>query len=322
MAVGMSTNVAVLIEMPMQVIAGVLLLLIVKLALLTLLGGVFKLQKPEALRFAAYLCQGGEFGFVAFTLAASMGILGNDEKDLLILVVTLSMALTPAVLMLARRVVPPSQLSESELVSLLPPAEAQDLIIAGFGRFGQILGRVLNARGIHFTAIDKNPEQVQLVRRFGNMVYFGDVARHSLLDKAHASQARVLALCIDDIEASITAVELAKKHYPQLRIFARARNRFHEARLRELGVDYVIRETLLSALDFTRVVLQGLGVGEAEAQYAVHTFRVQDNKLLAQQAALMGDVDESSYIQSSQQAAEELRNLLSQDTPKTPAETS
>lgn len=320
MAVGMSTNVIVLIEMPAQVALGVLLLLVIKLVLLALLGRLFKLQKPESLRFAAYLCQGGEFGFVAFTLAASMGILGNDEKDLLILIVTLSMALTPVVLSLVGRLMPPSQLSESELISLLPPAESQDIIIAGFGRFGQILGRVLNARGIHYTAIDKNPEQVQLVRRFGNMVYFGDVARHSLLDKAHASHAKVLALCIDDVEASIAAVQLAKQHYPQLRIFARARNRFHEIRLRELGVDYVIRETLFSALEFTRVVLHGVGVKEAEAQRAIAAFRVQDNKLLDQQAAL-GD-DQSSYIQSSQQAADELRNLLRQDLPEKPAENS
>ena len=239
MAVGMSTNVGVLGQMPVQVVGGVLLLLLIKFMLLGGVGLLYSLKRRQTLRFAAYLCQGGEFGFVAFSLAATMGIVTGDEKDLLILIVTLSMALTLLVLKGVTVLMPPNEFSEAELVSMLPPEEARDIIIAGFGRFGQILGRILNAQDIRYTAIDKNPDQVQLVRRFGNQVYFGDVSRHSLLDKAHAGEAKVLALCIDDVETSLEAVKLLKKHYPQLRIFARARNRFHEMRLRELQVDYM-----------------------------------------------------------------------------------
>jgi len=312
MAVGMSTNVGILLELPLQVAAGVLLLLLIKFALLGGVGKVYRLKRPQALRFAAYLCQGGEFGFVAFTLAASMGIVSGNEKDLLIVVITLSMALTPLVLRAITFVQPASALSAGEIQSLLPTDEARDIIIAGFGRFGQILGRILTARGINYTAIDRNPEQVQLVRRFGNQVYFGDVARTSLLDKAHAGEARVLALCIDDVEASIAAVQILKKHYPQLKIFARARNRFHEMRLRELQVDFVIRETLYSALEFTREVLEGIGLDASEAKNSVEMFRAQDSKLLDQQTAIMND--QRSLIQSTHDAAAELSTLLAQET--------
>lgn len=311
MAVGMSTNAGVLLQQPLQVFVGVLLLLLIKLALMLLIGRSFKLTKPNALRFAAYLCQGGEFAFVLFTLAASMGIVAAEQKDLLILIVTLSMALTPLVLKLAAMLVPPTTLTEAELVSLLPTGQAQEILIAGFGRFGQILGRVLNARGIRYTAIDRNPEQVQLVRRFGNMVYFGDVTKHSLLEKAQAGSAKVLALCVDDVESSLAVVLLAKKHYPQLRIFARARNRFHEIRLRELGVDFVTREMLYSSLMFTRGVLSGLGMSADEIEHTVATFQRQDQKLVEQQAAIVDD--QASMIQSAQQAADELRSLLQQD---------
>ncbi|HTR01424.1 MAG TPA: cation:proton antiporter, partial [Candidatus Acidoferrum sp.] len=311
LAVGMSTNVGVLLHKPLVVIGGVIALQVIKLPLLLALGRWFELATSRALRFAAYLGQGGEFAFVLFTLAASMDLLSGEQKDVLILIVTISMALTPLVLKLTSIVLPPMALDESELTSLLPTGEAQDILIAGFGRFGQILGRVLNARGINYTAIDRNPEQVELVRRFGNMIYFGDVSKHALLEKAQAGSAKVLALCIDDVEHSITVVRLVKKHYPHLRIFARARNRFHEIRLRELGVDFVIRETLYSALMFTRGVLGGLGVEAGEIDRSVAAFQRQDQKLLEQQAAI-GD-DQASMIQSSQQAADELRRLLQQD---------
>jgi voltage-gated potassium channel Kch len=265
----------------------------------------------QALRFAAYLCQGGEFAFVIFTLAGSLGIIAGAQKDLLILVVTLSMALTPLVLAIVSRCVSRHAVETSELLSVLPTEEAHGIIIAGFGRFGQILGRVLHARGIHYTAIDRNAEQVQLVRRFGNKVYFGDVTRQQLLENAHAASARVLAVCVDDVEASLAVVAMAKKHYPKLRIFARARNRFHEIRLRELGVDFVIRETLHSALMFTRSVLEGLGIGVDEIERSLATFQHHDRQLIEQQASVIDDRD--SMIQSARQAADELKLLLQQD---------
>jgi CPA2 family monovalent cation:H+ antiporter-2 len=210
MAVGMSTNADVLLDLPLQVALGVTLLIAIKFVVLAVTGRVFKLNTAQSLRFAGYLCQGGEFAFVLFTLAGSLGIIGSEQKDMLILIVTLSMALTPLVLALVARCVSRHAVEDNELTSMLPTEEAQAILIAGFGRFGQILGRVLNARGIRYTAIDRNSEQVQLMRRFGNQVYFGDVTRHQLLENAHAGAARVLGgLGVDAaaIERSISTFQ-------------------------------------------------------------------------------------------------------------------
>ncbi|HWK54211.1 MAG TPA: cation:proton antiporter [Hyphomicrobiales bacterium] len=311
MAVGMATNMGVLVQMPLQVGLGVLLLLAVKLVLLALVGRAYALKRSQALRFAVYLCQGGEFGFVAFTLCHNLGILSAEEKDLLILIITLSMALTPVLLKLLNRLQSGVALDETAMRDILPPDESHPVIIAGFGRFGQILGRVLQASGIRYTAIDRSPDLVHLVRHYGNKVYFGDVSKHSMLERAHVAEARVLALCIDDVEASVEAVLMLKKYYPRLKIFARARNRFHEIRLRELGVDYVIREALLSALEFTQQVLVDIGVQPPQAEALVEEFRTQDHRLLQQQGAELHE--KLPPTQSAQQAAEELKRLLQQD---------
>jgi monovalent cation:proton antiporter-2 (CPA2) family protein len=311
MAVGMSTQVHVLLDMPWQVVGGVVLVIVVKVALLLGVGKIFGLERHSAQRFAVYLCQGGEFGFVLFTLARGMSIISEEDKDLLVLIVTLSMAVTPLLLMGLTLVQSRSEMDEETLQSLMPPDESHPIVIAGFGRFGQILGRVLNAKDIRYTAIDRNPNQVQLVRALGNQVYFGDITKRSFLEKTRVGEAKLLAICIDDVEASVEAVRLIKRHYPQLRIFATARNRFHEMRLRELAVDFVIRETLYSALEFTRQVLGDLGLSEEEAATTVETFRRQDHKLLEQQAALGNDP--SSLVQSAKDAAEELKALLQQE---------
>jgi Kef-type K+ transport system membrane component KefB len=310
MAVGMSTDVDVLFNMPLQVLGGLLLLIVVKVVLLIGVGNVFGLERKAAQRFAVYLCQGGEFGFVLFTLALGMGILTEAEKNLLVLIVTLSMALTP-LLLKGLTLLQAPDIDEETLKSLMPPNESHPVVIAGFGRFGQILGRVLNAKDIRYTAIDRNPNQVQLVRALGNQVYFGDITKRSFLDKTRVGEAKLLAICIDDVEASVEAVRLIKRLYPRLKIFATARNRFHEMRLRELQVDFVIRETLYSALEFTRQVLTNMGMARADAETLVETFRRQDHKLLEQQAALGNDP--SSLVQSSKDAAEELKALLQQD---------
>jgi monovalent cation:proton antiporter-2 (CPA2) family protein len=311
MAVGMSTQVQVLLDMPWEVLGGVLLLIAVKGTLLLGIGKFFELERKSAQRFAVYLCQGGEFGFVLFTLARGMSIISEEDKDLLVLIVTLSMAVTPLLLLGLTWAQSRSGMDVETLRSLMPPDESHPIVIAGFGRFGQILGRVLNAKDIRYTAIDRNPNQVQLVRALGNQVYFGDITKQSFLEKTRVGEAQLLAICIDDVEASVEAVRLIKRHYPRLKIFATARNRFHEMRLRELAVDFVIRETLYSALEFTRQVLGDIGMNAEEAATAVETFRRQDHKLLEQQAALGNDPN--SLVQSAKEAAEELKALLQQE---------
>jgi glutathione-regulated potassium-efflux system ancillary protein KefC/glutathione-regulated potassium-efflux system protein KefB len=312
MAVGMSTELGAFMAQPLLVLGGVLLLLLVKVALLLIVGKVFELERHSAQRLAVYLCQGGEFGFVVFTLALGMSIISEQQKNLLVLVLTLSMALTPLLLKaLTWWQSLAEEMDDETLRALMPPDESHPIVIAGFGRFGQILGRVLNAKDIRYTAIDRNPGQVQLVRSLGNQVYFGDITKRSFLEKTYVGDAQLLALCIDDVEASIEAVKLIKRQYPRLKIFATARNRFHEMRLRELQVDYVIRETLYSALEFTRQILHDTGMSEDETAALVETFRQQDQKLLEQQVALGNDMH--SLMQSTMDAAEELKALLQQE---------
>lgn len=312
-AVGMSTNISILVSQFTLIIGGVIALIVIKFLLLFGIGRFRQLNNTQSARFAAYLCQGGEFGFVLFTMAGSMQIISADMKDILVLTVTLSMVLTPFVLMAVSRLFKEGGLSEKELDEMkFRGDQSNAIVIAGFGRFGQVLGRVLNAQGIPYTAIDSNPEQVKLVREFGNKVYYGDLSRHALLETANVGDARIFVLCMDNIEISLKITRVVKKYYPALKIFARARNRFHEIQLRKLQVDYVIRDTLLSGLELTRNVLIETGENEDRIRHIIDTFRAKDTELIERQLALQID-DKQGLIQTAQEAAEELKALLSDE---------
>ncbi len=309
LAVGMSTNVGVLLDQLVPVLVSVVVLLLVKIPVLFFLGKSYSLPSTNAARLGAFLSQGGEFGFVAFTLAAGYLILPADLKDMLILIVTISMALTPLMLMLASLLVKKEAGDDARHDDLMMDAEETNaIIIAGFGRFGQILGRILNAQNIHYTAIDINPEQVRLVREYGNKVYFGDARDKGLLETANIGDATILALCIDDMEASLAIAQMLAREYPRVKIYARARNRHYEILLRNAGVTDVVRETLLSGLGFTESVLLGLNFDAERVKEITETFRKHDGELLAQQTALV--LDKTSLIQTAQEAAAELKSLL------------
>jgi glutathione-regulated potassium-efflux system protein KefB len=154
------------------------------------------------------------------------------------------------------------------------------VIIAGFGRFGQIIARILRAKRIPFTALDINPEQIALVERFGSKAFYGDASRPEVIEAAQAAEARAFVLAIDDVEASIRAAQFVRSRYPKLPIYARARNRNHVHRLMDLGVNVIRRETFLSALDLTRELLRGLGLSERDVRFAVETFARHDRRRL------------------------------------------
>jgi glutathione-regulated potassium-efflux system ancillary protein KefC/glutathione-regulated potassium-efflux system protein KefB len=238
--------------------------------------------------------------------------MGRTLTDSLVIVVTLSMALTPLAFVLndvviARWLRKPVEEKFDEI-----DAGENRVIIAGFGRVGQIVGRLLRAKRIAFTALDKSAEQVETVRRFGSRAYYGDASRLDMLLAAKADKAEILVVAIDDVESSLRTAETAKKHFPNLRIYARARNRFHAHRLMDIGVDYLIRETYVSSLELTQQVLRGLDLTEWEAQDAVATFRRHDEQFLASQHAVYHD--ETRLIQSSKEAVQELESLLQSDT--------
>jgi voltage-gated potassium channel Kch len=189
--------------------------------------------------------------------------------------------------------------------------EENRVIIAGFGRFGQIVGRILRARRIPFTALEASQAQVDFVRRFGNKIFYGDASRLELLRAASADKAQVLVLAIDDVEASVRTADMMQRHFPHVKVYARARNRQHAFRLMDCGVRYLIRETFLSSLDMAEKVLEGLGTAHTEAAAAVERFRAHDQRILLEQYAIKDD--EEKLIAAARESARQLEQLFDAD---------
>jgi glutathione-regulated potassium-efflux system ancillary protein KefC/glutathione-regulated potassium-efflux system protein KefB len=167
-------------------------------------------------------------------------------------------------------------------------------------------------RKIGFTALEMSQEQVDVVRRFGSKVYYGDASRLDLLRAAKADKAEIFVLAIDDVASSLKTAATVKKHFPNLAIYARARNRFHAYQLMDIGVDGLIREALLSSLDLAKQVLQGLGIEEEKARGTIEMFKAHDEKTLLAQHAVHHD--ETKLIQSAKEAAQELQGIFEADT--------
>jgi len=279
------------------------------------LGRFAGLNGDSARRLGFALPAGGEFAFVLFTLAARQRILDPAGTDLLILAVTLSMMLGP-LLSIAYGAVSERWLS--------PPARPYDaidehdipVIIAGFGRFGQIVARVLRVKGQTFTALDSSQTHVDFVRRFGNKIYYGDASRLELLRAAGAASARILVLAIDDVDASVRTAELVREQFPQLKVFARARNRQHAFTLRDLGITEIVRETYGSSLELAASVLEALGQTPAAAREAVRRFREHDEATFEAQYQVKDD--ETKFIATTVAAAEQLEQLFDADRAQTP----
>lgn len=280
-SVGMGLNLGLIRDEAGDVALLVMGLLAVKGGVLFLLARMWGLNRRSAKDFALALPQGGEFAFVIFTGALAAGLMARGVHDLLVLVVSLSIAATPLLRVghdwLSRGLVP-----EPEPDYDVTPASDQPVVIAGFGRFGQITGRVLAAKHIPFIALDASAEHVDFVKRFGNEIYYGDASRVELLRAARCENAKILVVAIDDVEASLRTVATASQHFPHLQIYARARNRQHAYRLMDLGVRVISRETFLSALDLTREVLRGLGMNARDAARTIDTFKEHDERRLAE----------------------------------------
>ena len=315
--VGMSANLGLLISEPLTLLGVTGGLMLIKLLAVALLGRLTNHKGSSAWRLGFTLPAGGEFAFVLFTLATRQHLLDTETADTLILAVTLSMMLGP-LLLIVHDVVETRWLADPAK----PFDEIDDgdtpVIIAGFGRFGQIVARILNARKIPFTALDSNQTHVDFVRRFGNKVYYGDASRLDLLRAAGAETAKVFVLAIDDVDASIRTAQLIREQFPKLKIFARARNRQHTFALMDAGVSNIIRETLLSSLELSVFVLQELGDTQTEARSTVRRFRQHDEATLAAQYAVKEDNEK--FQATSREAAKQLEGLFDSDEHKTDEE--
>lgn len=311
--VGMSANLGLLLSQPLTLLALTAGLLAIKLIAVALLGRITGHSGQSAWRLGFTLPAGGEFAFVLFTLATRQHILDTQTSDLLILAVTLSMMMGPLLLMFHDAV------ASHWLEGPAPPFDAIDerdtpVIIAGFGRFGQIVARILRVRRIAFTALDSNQTHVDFVRKFGNKVYYGDASRLDLLRAAGAESAKIFVLAIDDVDASVRTAQLLRARFPKLKIFARARNRQHAFALMDAGVRNIIRETYASSLDMGAWVLQALGETPASARNVVRKFRQHDETTLAAQYAVKED--ETKFLATSREAAQQLEKLFETDAAK------
>ena len=310
-AVGMSINLKIVMAEPALILGAVLALLVVKALILMLLAWrPGKLPAHEVFMLGAMMALGGEFAFVVFSEAFKFGLLEPGIRDRLIAVVGLSMAISPlAVLALSawwkRNPVAKEDIKADEI-----DHENPRVIIAGFGRMGQIVGRILKAQNIPFTALEHSAEQVSLSRRFGSTIYFGDPSKPDLLKAARTDRAEVFVLTTDDAEATVRTARLLKRLYPHLKIFARARNRQHAFKLMDLGVE-VIRETFHSSLELSEQVMHALGVPPEIAAERRERFRQHDEAMLRDQHLVYDD--EAALIASSQQAFRDLENLFAAD---------
>ena len=318
MSVGMMTNLGMLLERPGLIALLVTGLIGVKFLLLWLLAKLTGHSGESARGMAFALPQAGEFGFVLFSLAVTHRVMDPSLAEMLVIVVTISMIVSPLLMSLQTNVIEP-RLARSEQREF-DKVESQDsrVIIAGFGRVGQIVGRILRMRRITFTALEPSVAQVDFVRRFGNKVYYGDPSRLEVLQAAGAARAEVLVLATEDVETSVRTAELVRRHFPNLKIMARARNRQHALRLMDIGVRYFIRETYLSSLDLAQHTLEVLGLSRADAIESIRRFDVHDKKQLQAQREIRDD--EQKLIQSAQLAARELEQLFESDAQPTQAQ--
>jgi monovalent cation:proton antiporter-2 (CPA2) family protein len=311
-SVGASINFDLLQQQPLLILGLVIGLAIVKFTVLFALGYFFKLELSQNLLFAFALAQGGEFAFVLFSFATQSRVLSSAVAAPLIAVVALSMVLTPLLMIVNDKFVQPrfNAPTEEREADEIDDSE-NPVIIAGFGRFGQIVGRLLLANGCPITVLDHSPAQIDLLRRFDWKVFYGDVSRLDLLHAAGAERAKLLVVAIDDREKILEVVELARKHFPHLKILARATDRRHAYELIRRGVDVIQRETFGSALDLGVEALKLLGVRSHRAHRAAQTFKHHDEEALQEMASLEGD--DAVAIARSRQLARDLEQLLQSD---------
>lgn len=310
-SVGASIDFNLLQQEPYLILGLVVGLIVVKLVILFVLGFVFKMSMSQNFLFSFSLAQGGEFAFVLFSFATQNRVIPESISDTLILVVAVSMALTPILMIFNEKLLQPrfSNLDEKPESDTID--EKNIVIIAGFGRFGQIVGRLLHANNIGTTVLDYKPSQIDMVRKFGYKVFYGDASRIDLLHSAGASEAKLFILAIDDKEKALEIAETVKKHFPNLEVLARSFDRRHTYELMNLGVRVIQRETFNSALELGTSALRHLGFHGYQAHRAALTFKHHDEKTLIDLHEHWGD--EKTFLIQMQERNQDLIDLLSSD---------
>lgn len=313
-AVGMGINLGMIVDHPVNVLALTVGLVAIKgfglYFFRRMTGGTRQVSRMQALALA----QCGEFAFVLFGAAQQGGVLSEVVVGQLMLSVALSMAIAPLLFIVGDRITARETAQHPAPAPDEMPGHGSPVVIAGFGRVGQIIGRTLLARKIPFIALDIDHEEVKTMKRFGIEAFYGNASHLEVLHAARLGEAKVFMLAIDNIETSLRCAETVRKHFPDVKVIARARNRFHAYRLMDLGVDVFVRETFLSSLDMSRKIFDSLGMPPDESRQFIERFAAHDIEMLKREQALYHD--ETQLIQSSKEAIEELAGLLEEECAK------
>ncbi len=310
-AVGMNINIELLSTKLFEVLFYALLLVVIKTVIIATICHTQKHRIHESLFLGILLGQGGEFAFVIVAQALSGGLIMKEDADIIILVVSISMAMTAPLAFGFRKFFIEKRTSSKSSYEN-PDKEFQpEVIIAGFGRFGQIVGRILAARQIPFTALDKDARHVDFVRKLGNKLYYGDATRLDLLINAGVKNAKLLVIATDNVDESLQISMLVKEHYKDIAIVARARNRAHAYKLHAAGIKLVVRETFESSLQAAMMSLMELGYTEGQAIESIDMFRMHDERILVEAVQHKDDLD--TLLKIAQEGRKELEQLFNKD---------
>ncbi|ACG76732.1 glutathione-regulated potassium efflux protein B [Phenylobacterium zucineum HLK1] len=292
LSVGMSLDVAVVVAEWGLVVAGLAAFMVAKAAGIYLVARLFRAPPREAVQRAALFAQGGEFAFVLYGAATAAGVMAPRVGALMSAVVILSMAVTPLVVILLNRLMPPPKVSMDGVEA--PDGLEGRVLLIGFGRFAQVVSQPLLAKGFEISLIESDVEMIRAAGSFGFKVYYGDGTRLDVLRASGAERAEAILVCVDKPDAADRIVELVKAEFPLAKVYARAYDRGHSMRLVQAGVDFQIRETFESAIKMGRHVLHGLGVDEAEAAEIIQDVRERDNERF--QLQLTGGLAAGRYL--------------------------
>jgi glutathione-regulated potassium-efflux system protein KefB len=314
MSVGMAVNLGLLALYPLEILTAVIALVVTKGLVLYVLARLFGTRAKARSKMAAILSQGGEFAFVLYTAAQSQGLLDAETVSFLLVIVSLSMVTTPLLLIaqdrwFARTINEP-EFNEPQTVIDKKPR----VIVAGFGRFGQIVGRLMYANKIKITILESDASQIQLLRKYGYKVYYGDATNLELLRSAGVETAEAILLCTDSPDEILAIVELCKQHFPHLKVMARARSRVEAYQLINHGVDNFSRETFLGALDLGRQALIELGMHPYQAARAEAHFKKLDNRMLEE--LLPQHTDDKDLALRAKEARKELEEIFGREMEK------
>jgi monovalent cation:proton antiporter-2 (CPA2) family protein len=321
-AVGMSLNIQLLLAHPILVLTLALLLMAIKIAVVVIILRQQKFNFRDSMLQGIMLAQGGEFAFVVMASAHEIHFLPEVMTSYVVLVVGISMALTGPMVMLYQGLVQRVTLQEKalkkshlETAALSELAQSSEhkpeVIIAGVGRFGQMIGRVLIANNIPYNALDKNSDHIEFLKQFGVKVYYGDPARIDLLEAAGIRDAKVLVVCIDEVEDSLSIVRTVTEKYPHVALILRARDRAHTYQLLDLGVKAPVRELYESSLVAARNTLIELGFTDGQSQNVIDLFREHDEAMLQKAVAVKDDLP--ALVKIADEGRKELKNLFARD---------